>query len=86
MIDNDVRGMISEGYPEAILYDNPSFDKSIIGVSDDDRVVYSYSKMVKEMMEDDPISEEEAEDFINYNTLRANSYVLNPPIVVFDVL
>lgn len=40
--------------------------------------------MIKYLIEDDSMTEEEAEDFIGYNTLRATDYMSgNRPIVVY---
>lgn len=38
---------------DAIVFDNMSYDGSIIGVTTDDRVVHSYDKMVEELMQDE---------------------------------
>ena len=81
MVNEKVRALLEEICDEALVYDNPSFDNSIIGVSDD-RVVYDLSKMVEELATDDNISYEEALEFIEYNTLRANPYYKHSPIVV----
>ena len=34
------------GYEDFILFDNPDFDSAIVGISDDNRVIYDYDKMV----------------------------------------
>lgn len=75
------------------LFDNPSFDKSIVGISSDQRVVYDYDLMVQEFAEDNNCSVEEAEEFIQYNTMRALPYFDdvdgNKPIIIehkMDVL
>lgn len=62
------------------------FDGSIIGVSHDHRVIYDYHKMIKEFADYNKCSEEEAEEFIQYNTLRALPYYNdkdgNKPIII----
>lgn len=72
------------GYDEAVVFESPSFDDAIVGITVDGRVVYDYERMVACLMKNDGISEEDAVDFISYNTLRALSYVANSPIVVQD--
>lgn len=69
---------------KVILFDNPSFKGALIGITTDDVAVYSYEKMVESLMKEDNISEEEAVEYIDYNTLGA--YV-NPkqPIVMYDI-
>ena len=70
---------------DTIVFDNPSFDNSIIGITTDGKAVYDYEKMVAELMEDDDISEQEAIDFIEYNTIRAIPYAGEmAPIVMFS--
>lgn len=59
---------------DAIVFDNMSYDGSIVGVTTDDRVVYDYDKMVEELMEDEGWSYEEAAEWINYNTIRSLPY------------
>ena len=62
------------------------FDKSIVGISSDQRVVYDYDLMVKEFAEDNNCTTEEAEEFIQYNTIRALPYTDdvdgNKPIII----
>lgn len=71
-----------------ILLDNPDFDNSIIGISDDNRVIYDEGRMASEFAEDnttddDSCSLTEAYEFIEYNTLRAIPYMgENRPIVI----
>lgn len=76
MIDLELRDRIAElGGDDVIVYDNPSFDRSIIGLSEDDRVIYAWDKMVGELMDDDDMSYEDAVEFISYNTLRVGPYI-----------
>jgi hypothetical protein len=74
----------SELDDDAIVFDNPSFDHSIIGITTDGKAVYDYEKMVTELMNDDDIGEQEAIDWIEYNTLRAIPYAGEmAPVVMF---
>lgn len=57
-----------------LFLDNPSFDKSIIGITTDFRLIYDFDKMVEELMEDDQIDYEDAIDSIDRNTLLAIPY------------
>lgn len=59
------------------FFENPALDKSIVGITDDGRLVYDYEKMIDELSEDDKISREEAQEFIDYNTMRAPPYIGN---------
>lgn len=80
-INEDVRSELCE---DAVVFDNPSFDNSIIGVTTDGKAVYDYEKMVAELMADDGVSEQEAIDWIEYNTIRAIPYAGEmAPIIMF---
>lgn len=80
-VNYDIRAELED---ETIVFDNPAFDNSIIGITTDGQAVYSYNLMVKELMEDEDLSEQDAVDWIEYNTLRAIPYA-GPmaPIVMF---
>lgn len=84
MIREDYREIIAEIYPDAIILDNPSFDKSIIGSTDGGNLIYHVPSMINELMEDDNISYEEASEFIDYNTLRMYYSEGQAPIFVED--
>jgi hypothetical protein len=75
------------GYEDAVVFETPSYDDAIVGVSDG-RVVYDFNKMVDCLVNDEDMamSEEEAVEFIEYNTIRALSYIENAPIVMFPIL
>lgn len=70
------------GHEEAVIFDDPNYDDAIVGVTDEGRVVYDYDKMVHCLRIDDGMSEEEAIDFIEFNTIRALAYVENGPIIM----
>lgn len=75
----------SELDDEAIVFDNPSFDNSIIGVTTDGNVVYDYDKMIEELMNDEDIPEQDAIDWIEYNTIRAIPYAGEmAPVVIYS--
>ena len=65
MIDEKFRDSLDDYCLErdfsTILFENPAFDKSIVGITDDGRLVYDYEKMIDELAEDDEISHEEAQ-------------------------
>lgn len=78
---------IRDELPEdAIVFDNHDYDNSIIGVTADGRVVYSFDKMVYEYMEDENCSVDDAIDWIEYNTIRALPYIGDKaPIIIYEV-
>lgn len=68
---------------DIILLENHSYDKSIIGITEDNRVVYDYEAMIEEFAEDEDCSIEEAQEWVDYNTMRAIPYFgPSRPIVI----
>lgn len=82
----DVAGYIEEnGYEDVVIFDNPSYNNAFIGITSDFRAVYDYDKMVDCLLEEYPMwDEQEAMDFIDYNTIRAAEYIKDGPIVIFS--
>lgn len=72
------------GFDDSIVFDGPDYDDAIVGVTDEGQVVYDYHKMVECLMQQDGITEDEAIDFIEYNTIRAIQYMVgeNLPIIM----
>lgn len=61
-----------------------SYDDALIGISDDNRAIYDYDKMVSWLVNEENLSEDEAEDWINYNTIRALPYFgAKAPIIMY---
>ena len=65
-----------------VRFVNPSFDKAIIGISHDDRLVYDYELMVKDYTERCNCDVEEAIEWIAFNTIRSLPYNENSPIII----
>lgn len=57
------------GDEKTVMFRNPSFPRSLVGVTTDGRAVYSLDKMIQEFADDNDCSEEDAADFIHFNTL-----------------
>lgn len=76
-----------EEYEQPIILDNHAYDNSIIGLTEDNHLIYNYESMIQEFMEDEECSEEEALEWIEYNTMRALGYInqLGPgPIILYQ--
>lgn len=88
MINKEIRDYLSENIPGVIIFINPAFDNSIIGVSSDwCHLIYDYNKMIDEFKKESGCSYEEAVDFIEYNTLKTLPYIedTNRPIINFTL-
>ena len=65
------------------LLSDYSYDDALIGVTEDNRAIYDYDKMVRWLIEEEGFDEIGAEEWINYNTLRALEYfVPDYPIIM----
>lgn len=74
------------GYDESIVFENPDYDSAIIGISDDGRVIYDYDLMIAHLMDVDDMTEMDAADFIDYNTIRSIPYAGEyAPIVMYKI-
>lgn len=80
-VHNEIRELLPE---ESIVFDNSSFDGSIIGYTDEGNVVYDFDKMLEEYVQDNGCSMEDAFEWITYNTMGALPYAPEPkPIVMY---
>lgn len=73
------------GYEDVVIYKNPNYDGALIGVTDNNIAVYDFDKMVESLMREDGLDEIEAIEWIEYNTMRANPYFENAPIIMYPV-
>lgn len=70
-----IRDEWEELYPEAVVFYAPSYDTALIGCTEDGKAVYDFDKMVAFLMAQDGISDVDAIEFIEYNTIRALGYM-----------
>lgn len=83
MNQQEIKDLLTDfGYEGTVLFESPSYDTACVGVTEDGRAVYNYDKMVQHLVNEDKMTEEEAIEFIDYNTIRSLPYQVNAPIVV----
>ena len=75
-------GIIVDDTKEILQIDG--FEKALVGITDDDRLVYSYEKMVEIMMEEGA-DKYDAMDYVDYNIMRFQGYISRHPIVVYEI-
>ena len=75
MAMNAEEKLLENGYEGVKYLTDFSYDTALIGVSHDDRAIYDYELMVEWLMEEEDFTEEEAVEWIDYNTIRALSYM-----------
>jgi replication-associated recombination protein RarA len=86
----DVLVEVYENTPEKlesiILFSEPEFADAIIGVDEKDRIVYNFSLMVNQLMNDNNMSEEDAIEYLNTNTIPSMDDMGDrAPIIVYDL-
>ena len=70
---------------EVLILDNHAYDKSVVGITEDGRLIYDFEKMIQEFMEDEQCDETEAIEWLEYNTLRALPYMGDrAPIIIHE--
>lgn len=87
MTEQQLRDYLTDnGYEDSILFENPSYITAVIGVSETGRIIYEYHKMVEYLVSQDEMTEEEAIEFIDYNTIQALPYAgENAPIILYGL-
>ena len=82
------RSKLPEGFKNylkevnATILENPSFPSAIVGITSNDRVVYDYDLMIEDLSREGKMSWWEAQEFVEYNTIRALPYIPNSPIIL----
>lgn len=78
--------LLNEGYENVTYLVNYSYDNALIGVSWDGRTIYDFEKMVDWLMEKEGWSDNEAIEWIEYNTIRGLPYMgEKAPIVMYPL-
>lgn len=84
--ENDIKELIADyEYEDITIFSNPDYASAFIGISEDNRAVYDYDKMVEFLMDKDGMTDIEAIEFIEYNTIRSLPYFENAPIIVHSL-
>ena len=78
--------LMDQGFENFIIFENPDYDSAIIGITENNQVVYDYEKMIEHLMQEDDMAYEEAVDFISYNTIRSLPYAgEGAPIIMYSI-
>ena len=76
--------LLDAGYEGIKYLTNYSYDDALIGVSHDGRAVYDYNLMIDWLMREEGWSDNEAIEWIEYNTIRALPYFgEGAPIIMY---
>lgn len=84
----ELRSFLNDcGKDETVYFTAPDFVNAIIGITDDGRLVYSYSRMAESLMLEEGMSYNEAVEFIESNMIRSiPNFGEHAPIIVHSVL
>ena len=78
--------ILNAGYEDVIYLTNYSYDDALIGISDDNRAIYDYDKMVEWLVVEESFTVEDAMEWIDYNTIRALPYMgEGAPIIMYPI-
>lgn len=78
--------ILNAGYENVIIFSDFSYDDALIGISEDDRAIYDYDLMVNWLIKNSNMTEEEAVEWIDYNTIRSLPYFGDKsPIVMYKI-
>lgn len=80
----ETKRLLSEwNLDDAIVFENPSYETAIVGYDiHTNRIIYDYGRMIDYLVENEQMNEDEAVEFIDYNTIRSLDYIENPPIIL----
>lgn len=78
--------LLEAGYEGIKYLTNYSYDDALIGVSEDGRAIYSYERMIEWLMNEEGWTDNEAVEWIEYNTIRALPYFgEGAPIIMYEL-
>jgi hypothetical protein len=78
--------LIELGYEDSVIFENPDYDAAIVGIDNDGRVIYDFDRMIQCLIDEDGMTEEEAMEFIEYNTVRVIPYAgEKAPIILYKL-
>ncbi len=72
-------------YEDVMILRDPDYDAALVGISVDNRAVYDYSKMI-DCLRADGMTDDQAVEFIDYNTVRALAYAGPDGPIIFHPL
>lgn len=78
--------ILNAGYENVVYLINYSYDDALIGISEDNRAIYDFNKMVEWLVFNKGFEPTEAIEWIEYNTIRALPYMGDKaPIIMYPI-
>lgn len=79
--------ILAAGYEDVLIFENYSYDDALVGVTEDGRAVYDFDRMVRWLVDTEGFTDEEAIEWIEYNTIRALPYMgEEAPIIMYPLI
>ena len=83
MKNEELRKYLQYNYKDSVIFNDPEIDKSIVGVSSDNRIVYDADKIVDELTIDRGLSIDEVFTILNNLILSIDKITIgHPPLIV----
>lgn len=78
--------LLDNEFDDIIIFESPEYDDALVGVSINNQAVYDYDKMIECLMKSENFTEEQAREWIEFNTISSlppsdNNY----PIVMYPL-
>lgn len=85
---NAEQKLLDNGYEGVKYLTNYSYDTALIGVTEDNRAVYDFNKMVEWLIENENFENQtDAIEWIEYNTIRALAYMgPDAPVIMYPLM
>lgn len=84
---DDLKGYLAEqGLTDTVVFESPSYISAVVGISTDGRLIYSRPLMVRYLCKKDGMSELDAEEFIDFNTVGALPYMGDKAQIIMEGL
>lgn len=85
-MENAEHKLLNNGYEGVKFFTDYSYDTALIGVTTDNQAIYNFDLMVEWLVQNEKMTENEAIEWIEYNTIRALPYMgEGAPIIYFPL-
>ena len=80
-----IRKLEDNGYENVVIFKDYDYASAFIGVTDDNRAVYSYEKMIDYLMNLEGWDYETAVEWVDFNVLSIHSYTGELPVIMYSL-
>ena len=80
-----IQKLEDNGYENVVIFKDYDYASAFIGVTDDNRAVYSYEKMIDYLMNLEGWDYDTAVEWVDFNVLSIQSHTGELPIVMYSL-